>query len=585
MPYRPSQKLNLSLTPRAFWAWAAALTLLRLAVTAFQQGYTWVGGAPLDDELMFRAANAITAGQWLGTYDYLTLSKAMFFPVWLALLHALHLPYLTAGAALWCVAAGLAAAALRPLWAAATAGHGRTLTLGLYAALAFLPSSWAAYTLRVYRDNIFPALCLLVFAGFAGALLRAAQNPAAQTGTKPPRLWPWLLAAGAGLAAGYLDREDAGLFLLPAAALATLALVVLCVRRRRWLSLAAQLLPYGLLAGGALAFCTLNYTHYGVFTLSDFSSGSFADAMGAMSRVATASEEPQLSVPADARALLYEAVPELEPLAYWLEEDPQMRNDFRDPELEDYRAGSFYWAIRRAAQFEGIYDSAAGAESYWATVAEKINAACASGALPVRAGDTGVRSGTTQPIRARYVLPTLQECFRSLYWVLTFQDCAPYESLRSIGTEEDIALWSGYLGCGFNAAAEAGRDTPYYSPQQKAVFRLLDALRLCAALLTTLCFVLAVLCQLRALPRLFGKAAKGVADLGWRRLAWALPVVLLAFAALRCAMIAFVEVSSFGIGTSTMYLATVHPLVVLFNYASLWPVLIPAGRGRGDANV
>ena len=110
MPYRPSQKLNLSLTPRAFWAWAAALTLLRLAVTAFQQGYTWVGGAPLDDELMFRAANAITAGQWLGTYDYLTRSKAMFFPVWLALLHALHLPYLTAGAALWCAAAGLAAA-------------------------------------------------------------------------------------------------------------------------------------------------------------------------------------------------------------------------------------------------------------------------------------------------------------------------------------------------------------------------------------------------------------------------------------------------------------------------------------------
>src|SRR5699024_9896128 len=115
--------------------------------------------------------------------------------------------------------------------------------------------------------------------------------------------------------------------------------------------------------------------------------------------------------------------------------------------------------------------------------------------------------------------------------------------------------------------------------------RLLDALRLCAALLTTLCFVLAVLCQLRALPRLFGKEAKSAADLGWRRLAWALPVVLLAFAALRCAMIAFVEVSSFGIGTSTMYLATVRPLVVLFNYASLWPVLIPAGRGRGDANV
>ena len=107
MHHPTARKLNLS--PRAFWAAVAALTLLRLGVTAFQQGYTWVGGAPLDDELMFRAANAISAGQWLGTYDYLTLSKSMFFPVWLAALHALHLPYLTAGAGLWCAASGLAA--------------------------------------------------------------------------------------------------------------------------------------------------------------------------------------------------------------------------------------------------------------------------------------------------------------------------------------------------------------------------------------------------------------------------------------------------------------------------------------------
>ena len=136
-----------------------------------------------------------------------------------------------------------------------------------------------------------------------------------------------------------------------------------------------------MLAVGIHVFCLLNYTHYGVYTLSDFSSGAFADAMGAMSRVATDSDEGMLSVPADARQKLYDAVPALQPLAYWLEEDPQMINDFRDPELEDYRAGSFYWAIRRAAQFEGIYDSAAGAEAYWAEVASAVNAACDDGTL------------------------------------------------------------------------------------------------------------------------------------------------------------------------------------------------------------
>ena len=154
------------LSRRTFWVLCALLVCLRLTLTGFQQAYIWVGGAPLDDELMFRAANSITAGQWLGAYDYLTLSKAMFFPVWLALLHALHLPYLISGAALWCGAALTAAFAFSPLWRKKDPEQGRVLTLALFAVLAFLPSSWASYTLRVYRDNIFPALCLYFFVSY-----------------------------------------------------------------------------------------------------------------------------------------------------------------------------------------------------------------------------------------------------------------------------------------------------------------------------------------------------------------------------------------------------------------------------------
>lgn len=558
MPF-PRLKNRINLSRRAFWVWVAALVLVRLALTGFQQAYTWVGGAPLDDELMFRAARSISAGQWLGDYDYLTLSKSMFFPVWLAFLNALHIPYLLGGVGLWCAAALFAAFAFSPLWQKLPAGQGRAVTLALFAALAWLPTSWASYTLRVYRDNIFPALCLLAFAGFSAAALRALR-------TDRTPLWPWLLVGGLGLTAGYLNREDAGLFLLPFTVLATLGMAGVAVRRRRWTRLLVQLLPYALLAGGIGIFCALNQAYYGVFTLSDFSGGAFADAMGAMSRVSTDAEDPMLSVPADARQKLYAAVPELECLSYWLEEDPQMINDFRDPELEDYRAGSFYWAIRRAAQYEGIYDTAAGAETYWQTVADKVNAACEDGTLPTRSGR---RSGTTQPIRAEYVLPTLQESVRSLGWVLTFQDCAPYETQRSIGTPEDFAQWSGYLHCGLNGAAEAGKDTPYYSPNQKIVFALFGALRLVWAFALPVCFILAVLFWLRALPERVRAARKCFTAL----VPWALQTLLLFMAALRCGMIAFVEVSSFGIGTSTMYLATVQPLLVLFTALSfVWAI-------------
>ena len=549
------KKIRLQLSPCAFWLCAALLVCLRCALTGFQQAYIWVGGAPLDDELMFRAANCISAGEWLGAYDYLTLSKAMFFPVWLALIHALHLPYLVAGAGLWCAASLLAAFAVSPLWRKKEAGCTRVITLALFALLAFLPSSWAAYTLRVYRDNIFPALCLIFFAGMAGAALRAVLYPSGEK-----RLWPWLLAAGAGLGCGYLDREDAGLFLLPFAAVATIVMLVVLVRARRWRSCAAQAMPYALLAAAVLIFCGLNYSHYGVFALSDFSEGSFAAAMGAMMRVDTASEEPLLSVPTDAREKIYEAVPELEPLAYWLEEDEQLQNDFRDPQLDDYRAGSFYWAIRRAAQFEGIYDTPQKADAYWQGVADAINAACDAGTLPSR---TGERAATSQPIKASYVAPTLAETLRGIVHVVTFAVCEPYEALRSIGTEEDMAQWSGYLHCGFNNAAEAGKDTPYYSPYQKLVFGIMEAITWVYRALLWLGLLAGLVCHFGALPRVLRRRTADTV------VPWLLLFGILGIALLRCAMIAFVEVSSFGIGTSTMYLATVHPLFLLYAFVSV----------------
>lgn len=241
-------------------------------------------------------------------------------------------------------------------------------------------------------------------------------------------------------------------------------MLVVLLHRRRWLCAAAQVIPYAVLATGVGIFCALNQHWYGVWGLSDFSEGSFADAMGAMTRVATDSDEPLLSVPADAREKLYAEIPQLQYLQYWLEEDPQLQNDFRDPELDDYRAGSFYWAIRRAAQYEGIYADAATADAYWQSVADAINAACDNGTLPARSGR---RSATSQPIRAQYVLPAIREAAKSALWALTFQDCpAYYQTLRSIGTTEDVAQWSAYLHCNFNNAAEAGKDTPYYAPLQ-----------------------------------------------------------------------------------------------------------------------
>ena len=81
----------------------------------------------------------------------------------------------------------------------------------------------------------------------------------------------------------------------------------------------------------------------------------------------------------------------------------------------------------------------------------------------------------------------------------------------------------------------------------------------------TVCVLCAVLLQLIELLPWIRK--KCVAE---TVVPWLLLFGIFGIALLRCAMIAFVEVSSFGIGTSTMYLATVHPLLVVYAFAGLY---------------
>ena len=257
------KKLRLQLNRRTFWLCIALLVCLRCALTAFQQAYIWVGGAPLDDELMFRAANAISAGEWLGAYDYLTLSKAMFFPVWLALLHLLHLPYLVAGAALWCGASLLAAFAFAPLWRKKEPAQPAFIPWGCLRCWLFCRPA-GRLTHCVCTGQYLPGTLPDFLCGNGG------RCPACRV-LSGQRKAPLALVAGCrnGTGCGYLDREDAGLFLLPFAAVATVVMLVVLVRARRWLCCAAQMLPYGLLAVAVLTFCSLNYSHYGVFALSD----------------------------------------------------------------------------------------------------------------------------------------------------------------------------------------------------------------------------------------------------------------------------------------------------------------------------
>ena len=118
-----------------------------------------------------------------------------------------------------------------------------------------------------------------------------------------------------------------------------------------------------------------------------------------------------------------------------------------------------------------------------------------------------------------------------------------------------------------------GRIPPYYSPYQKAVFAVMQAWTAVYSVVLTVCVLCAVLFRL---IHLFTNLRKKY--MAETVVPWLLLFGIFGIALLRCAMIAFVEVSSFGIGTSTMYLATVHPLLAVYAFTGLFLYGRPIGE-------
>ena len=319
---------------------------------------------------------------------------------------------------------------------------------------------------------------------------------------------------------------------------------------------AALAVPYALVTVFVLGMSAMNYKHYGVFTTSDFSSGSFAAAYGAMTRIEHENERNLVPVPEDVRMKLYEAVPELQPLKKWLEENPHIQNGYMNSKLKDYAAGSFYWVLRRAAQEEGIYADAQQAAAYWQSVADGINKAIDSGVLTAAAGP---RSSTTPIIRGYHVLPTIQEAFYSFYYCATFQDCSCYfKEQLSFATPEQAMEIAAYVGSVPTYSAVPYTDIPYHTPRQLQIYTLFNMIQMVYSVAVPILLVWAVVRLVRdAVQMLRRKTADGL-------LVWLILLGLVAMALLRCAMIAFMEVAAFNIGTYVMYLSTVHPLLILF---------------------
>ena len=476
--------LKRDISARFLWGLALAAVAVKLILCSQQLFEAVPLASTIDDGLMMRLATSIREGNWLGEYGYLTLGKHSFFALWLAFLNVLHVNFLVGGQLLYAAACLVLLAAVKPLFCTNAA---RGL---VFLAVLWLPASWAQFTLRVYRDNIYPALVLLALGGLVGAFCRFAQ-PA-------KKAVPYYVVAGAALAAAWLCHEDNAL-LLPfvgcAAAVYLVFLFTFKTAGQKRAKLALLLLPLALWAGGITAWKAMNYRYYGRFIVSDFSQGEFADAMGALTRVAPGAQQRYIPIPYQTRQMLYEISPTFALLQPYIETTHNYER-YGLAHRSEFMANGIHWMLREAAANAGVYATPETARAFWQAVADEVNAACDAGEVPAGRKHSGVFS----PVKAEYILPSLEKFGDEAAELLLFRQTSPRAELSRMPAWQ-AGQWQGFLHAPFSTAAVAGTAQPYFGGVRAAAYTLLDAVTWCMRVLVWPMLALAVLWLCRYVPR------------------------------------------------------------------------------------
>ena len=391
------------------------LIFLKMVLVMGHKMYT-IPDSRYDDELMFIRAVSITNGKWLGAYNNVTLAKGAFFSIWLAFLHFLSIPMLIGNQVLYIISC------LVFIWCIKKIIYNKKLLSVIFAALLFNPATLGnMQLLRIYRDGIFPALIILIFAGIIGMFLNRSDCK---------KMFICSAIAGIGLSSAWQTREDT-FWILPFVIIAGIITAMFIIADRNGKNIVRKIIylfiPFVFLIFSNLFISTLNYIAYGRFISNDYMSKDFQGAYGALTRVTHEHFDYRNPVPEEVRMKIYQVSPAFNELKPLLEGDVfEGWKTFHGLPLHDYYA-HFMWAIRDAVANCGYYESPAKAKEYYNRLAKEVNEACDSGLLPSR---TGKRSTLASPFSREYLAPTVKNAINAALFVIRFDGLSSYNNTR-----------------------------------------------------------------------------------------------------------------------------------------------------------
>ena len=545
----PLEKLRGSGTSRSsavLCAAAAGLILLKLWLVSAQPIIA-MGWATLDDRLFLNLAHDLLAGTWLGAYSELTLAKGCFYPIWVALVVRLGIPLLLSQHLLYLLAVLALLGALRPM------GYGPWRLLVLGALLWFDPGTYTAQVLRVVREGIYPALTLLVIAGFVGTLLRARVG-------SWRALEPWLLLSTLSLAAFWQTREE-GPWLLP-----FLAAVAAFVCARQWWTRApggwalglACVMPLLAIPCSDGVVALINRAHYGVAVTVEVKSHDFLAAYGALTRVKPKHVVPHVLVSRETRDLIYRVSPAFATLEAQFDRPganawgPGPRKEWPDLKAGEIGGGWFMWAFRQAVARAGNYDDGRKAMAFYRQLAKEVDNACRAGTLDC----LPARASMMPPWTPEYGKAMPKAFARAALFTATFAGMAA-DPAPSEGNDSTQALYRELTHDRIAPLGTLGVAAPRDAEKVRLLDRVLGLYRVVMPILAVLALYSLIVQAVEAIRR--------------RRISaiWVVQAGLLGALLARLVMLAYIDVTSFP-AVDPLYLTAAYPVLILLVFLALY---------------
>lgn len=406
-----------------------AIIILSILKQLLIQGFPVVAyvGAGEDDALMVKLAYNILDGKWLGEYKYNTLMKGPVFPILLALLYKLKLPFIFSMTSLYTISSIVFMIAIRKFI------KNKYWFIGIFAILLFNPIMYSADIIqRIYRNALIPSFSLLITGSYIAMFLRRNE--------KNRYLITWSLIAGVSLSTFYYTREDS-MWIVPFVIFITIATIIFKLVEEKKINLEVisktifVVIPIIMLVLFGKCIALKNEKCYGLKTKNILSESNFTAALNAIYSVRPNKMIDCVTVTQEKVDRMAAVSPSFETIAPKLHETigglGRLDRNLDDSEIED---GWVLWALRTAVEESG-YNTLAAEQDIYARIATELNSAMEQGLLERQ---HVMPSPLLSPYRKNYTFNLFKSVLESIRYVSTFDKLAISNETLTTDTDNHL---------------------------------------------------------------------------------------------------------------------------------------------------